>query len=183
MSKSIQEIPVKRIDGSDASLGDFGGSVLLVVNVASKCGLTPQYEGLESIYETYHDKGFEVLGFPANNFAGQEPGTNDEIQSFCQSTYGVKFPMFSKSSVTGDDRHPLYDALIEAKPDRVANAEGKLRGILDERGLGPKNETDIMWNFEKFLIGRNGEVIERFAPDVAPDDLAVKKAIEAALDA
>ena len=181
MATPIREIPVKRIDGSDSSLGDFDGSVLLVVNVASKCGLTPQYEQLEQIYKTYNDKGLEVLGFPANNFAGQEPGTNEEIQGFCQATFGVDFPMFSKISVTGDDRHPLYDALIEAKPDRVDNEGGQLRGLLEQNDLAPDNDTDIMWNFEKFLVGRDGQVIGRFAPDLTPDDPIVVKAIEDAL--
>ncbi len=181
MATPIQEIPVQRIDGSESSLGDFDGSVLLVVNVASKCGLTPQYEQLEQIYKTYNDRGLEVLGFPANNFAGQEPGTNEEIQGFCQSTFGVDFPMFSKISVTGDDRHPLYDALIEANPDRVDNEGGQLRGLLEQNGLAPDNDTDIMWNFEKFLVGRDGQVIGRFAPDLTPDDPIVVKAIEDAL--
>ena len=181
MGTPIQDISVKRIDGSDSSLGQFDGSVLLVVNVASQCGLTPQYEGLENLYETYNGRGLEVLGFPANNFGAQEPGTDDEIKSFCETSFGVKFPMFSKISVTGDDRHPLYDALIAAKPDRVDNEGGQLRGLLEQNDLAPDNDIDIMWNFEKFLVGRDGQVVERFAPDIAPDDPGLVEAIETAL--
>lgn len=181
MGNAIQELPLKRIDGSDASLGEYDGNVLLVVNVASQCGLTPQYEALEKVYETYKDKGFEVLGFPANNFGAQEPGTDDEIQEFCTAKFGVKFPMFSKISVKGDDQHPLYDAMIKAQPARVENEGGQLRGILEDNNLGPDNDTDIMWNFEKFLINRRGDVVARFAPDLTPDDPAVIGAIESEL--
>src|ERR1700712_3915863 len=113
---AIQDIALKTIDGSDATLADYAGEVLLVVNVASKCGLTPQYEGLEALYRKYNDEGFTVLGFPANNFAGQEPGTEAEIASFCSLTYDVDFPMFSKVSVAGEDKHPLFAALTEAQP-------------------------------------------------------------------
>ncbi|WP_029076073.1 glutathione peroxidase [Kaistia adipata] len=155
MPSPLYDIPVNRIDGSQASLGDYAGRVLLVVNVASKCGLTPQYDGLEALYRTYKDKGLTVVGFPANNFAGQEPGSNAEIQDFCRLTYGVDFPMFAKISVKGDDRHPLYDALA--------------------------GDEDISWNFEKFLIGRNGRVAARFAPKTVPEDPAIVSAIEAEL--
>ncbi|MCX5516849.1 glutathione peroxidase [Kaistia defluvii] len=155
MSSPLYDIPVNRIDGSQASLGDYAGRVLLVVNVASKCGLTPQYDGLEALYRTYKDKGLTVVGFPANNFMGQEPGTNAEIQDFCRLTYGVDFPMFAKISVKGDDRHPLYDALA--------------------------GDEDISWNFEKFLIGRDGKVVARFAPKTEPQDPAVVEAIETEL--
>ncbi len=155
MPSPLYDIPVDRIDGSQASLGDYAGRVLLVVNVASKCGLTPQYDGLEALYRTYKDKGLTVVGFPANNFMGQEPGSNEEIQEFCRLTYGVDFPMFAKISVKGEDRHPLYDALAGDK--------------------------DISWNFEKFLIGRDGAVAARFAPKTVPEDPAVVSAIEAEL--
>ena len=155
MSSPLYDIPVNRIDGSQASLGDYAGRVLLVVNVASKCGLTPQYDGLEALYRSYKDKGLTVVGFPANNFMGQEPGTNAEIQDFCRLTYGVDFPMFAKISVKGDDRHPLYDALA--------------------------GDEDISWNFEKFLIGRDGKVVARFAPKTEPQDPAVVEAIETEL--
>jgi glutathione peroxidase len=183
MTAPIYSIPVRKIDGKDATLSDYKGDVLLVVNVASKCGLTPQYDALEKVYQTYRDKGFKVLGFPANNFAGQEPGTDAEIQDFCSTSFNVDFPMFSKISVAGDDRHPLYKALISAHPDRVNKPDSPLKKILDERGLSPKSETDVLWNFEKFLVGRDGSVVGRFAPDITPDDPALTKAIEKELAA
>ena len=155
MPSPLYDIPVSRIDGSEASLGDYAGQVLLVVNVASKCGLTPQYDGLEALYRTYKDKGLTVVGFPANHFKEQEPGSNEEIQEFCRLTYGVDFPMFAKISVKGDDRHPLYDALA--------------------------GDEDISWNFEKFLIGRDGKVAARFSPQTEPNDPAVVSALEAEL--
>lgn len=155
MPSPLYDIPVSRIDGSAASLGDYAGQVLLVVNVASKCGLTPQYDGLEALYRTYKDKGLTVIGFPANNFKEQEPGSNEEIQEFCRLTYGVDFPMFAKISVKGDDRHPLYDALA--------------------------GDEDISWNFEKFLIGRDGKVAARFSPQTEPNDPAIVSALEAEL--
>lgn len=178
---SVYEIPVTTIDGRPQTLGDFAGKVLLVVNVASKCGLTPQYEQLEKLYEQLADQGFEVLGFPSNEFAGQEPGTEEEIMSFCRSTYGVQFPMFSKICVNGDARHPLYRLLVAAKPKAEANPEGGLRARLAERDLLPAGDTDIMWNFEKFLIGRDGEVLGRFAPDMTVEHPHLKAAIEQAL--
>jgi glutathione peroxidase len=181
MSNPIYDIGINRIDGSDATLKEHEGDVLLVVNVASRCGLTPQYEGLEKIHENYRDKGFAVLGFPANNFAGQEPGSNDEIKQFCETQFGVQFPLYSKISVKGDDRHPLYDALIGAHPDRVENEPSQLKKVLEENNLAPDNDLDVMWNFEKFLVGRDGTVIERFAPDVTPDDERLTGAIEKAL--
>lgn len=179
MSDSIYDIPLKTIDGRDASLGDYRGKVLLVVNVASKCGLTPQYEGLEALQKTYADRQFSVLGFPANNFAGQEPGSNDEIQTFCRSTYGVDFPMFSKISVSGADKHPLYAALTAARPD----AEGRegMEAMLRNYKMEPAPRPEVVWNFEKFLIGRDGRVAARFSPDIAPDAPALVKAIEAEL--
>jgi glutathione peroxidase len=173
---AIQDIPLKTIDGGDATLADYAGEVLLVVNVASKCGLTPQYEGLEALYRKYHDEGFTVLGFPANNFAGQEPGTEAEIASFCTLTYDVDFPMFSKVSVAGEDKHPLFAALTEAQP-KAAGTDGfreKLKGY----GMTPNPEPELLWNFEKFLIGRDGSVVARFSPDMAPGDDAIVGAIE-----
>jgi len=181
MANEIQGLLLKRIDGRTSSLRDYDGQVLLVVNVASQCGLTPQYEALENVYEKYKDLGFEVLGFPANNFGAQEPGTDEEIQEFCSSNFGVKFPMFSKISVKGEDQHPLYDAMIKAQPSRTENEDGQLRGLLEDNNLGPDNETDVMWNFEKFLINRQGDVVARFAPDLAPDDPTVIGAIESEL--
>lgn len=178
---ALYDIPVKRIDGSAASLADHKGSVMLVVNVASQCGLTPQYAELEEVYEKYRDKGLVVLGFPANEFAGQEPGSNAEIQNFCQTKFGVKFPMYEKIVVKGAGQHPLYRQLIEARPTAEHKPEGALRKNLDKHGLGPTNDTDIMWNFEKFLINRKGEVVGRFAPDFTPKDPAITAAIESEL--
>ena len=175
---SVQEVPVATIDGQAASLADHAGKVLLVVNVASKCGLTPQYEALEKLYEERKDDGFEVLGFPANNFGTQEPGTNAEIAEFCSLTYDVKFPMFSKVSVVGDDQHPLYRELTSSIP----RAEGEQADAFRERlrgfGMTPNEDPDILWNFEKFLIAKDGTVARRFAPSVAPDDPTVIAAID-----
>jgi glutathione peroxidase len=158
MSSQLQEIPLRQIDGSDTTLGAFAGKVLLVVNVASQCGLTPQYAGLQKLYETYRDRGLVVLGFPANEFGAQEPGTNGEIAQFCETRFGVTFPMFEKIVVKGAARHALYDALIAAQPGG-----------------------EIEWNFAKFVVGRNGGVVARFAPTVAPDDPKLVSAIEAEL--
>jgi glutathione peroxidase len=182
MANALYDIPLRRIDGSPASLGDHKGTVMLVVNVASQCGLTPQYAELEEIYETYRDRGFVVLGFPANEFAKQEPGSNPEIQQFCQTTFGVKFPMFEKIVVKGAGQHPLYQQLIAARPTAQPKPDGTLRKTLEQHGLAPTNETDIMWNFEKFLLNRRGEVVGRFAPDIAPKDPALTSAIEAELN-
>jgi len=182
MSTALYDIPLRRIDGSTASLADHKGAVLLVVNVASRCGLTPQYTELEEIYETYRDRGFAVLGFPANEFAGQEPGSNADIQQFCQTKFGVKFPMFEKIVVKGDGQHPLYRQLIAECPTAQQKPNGTLRKTLDQHRLGPSNETDIMWNFEKFLVNRHGHVVGRFAPDITPKDSAITTAIEAELN-
>jgi glutathione peroxidase len=176
----LQEIEVLTIDGRPASLADHAGDVLLIVNVASKCGLTPQYEQLEALYEQRRSEGFTVLGFPANNFGGQEPGTNEEITEFCETNYAVQFPLFSKISVKGDDRHPLYDALTAAAP-RAEGDPDAFREILRGHDLEPSEDPDILWNFEKFLVGRDGTVIHRFAPAMRPDDPAVVTAIDAAL--
>jgi glutathione peroxidase len=181
MAADIYSIPVKRIDGAPAALADYKGKVALVVNVASKCGLTPQYDGLEKLYETYRDKGFTVLGFPANEFAGQEPGTNAEIQEFCRSTYSVQFPMFEKIVVKGAGQHPLYQHLTAAKPSAKEKPGGTLKARLAERGRVQEKPNDVLWNFEKFLVGRDGKVVERFAPDVTPDDPMITSAIQAEL--
>ena len=178
MSPSLAEIPLTRIDGSSASLADYAGKVLLIVNVASKCGLTPQYEGLESLYRTYAERGLIVLGFPANDFKGQEPGTDAEISDFCQSTYGVEFPMFSKIAVTGPEKHPLYRALTEAQPTATFKPESQLLGRLPKMEREPN---DIHWNFEKFLVDRSGKVVARFAPDTTPEDASIVQAVESAL--
>lgn len=177
----LYDIPVNRIDGAASSLANHKGDVLLVVNVASKCGLTPQYDALEKLHEKYSGKGFAVLGFPANNFGAQEPGSNAEISEFCTTNFGVQFPMFEKISVKGEDRHPLYAELVAEQPKAVQNDPSQLRATLDKHGLGPQNDTDVMWNFEKFLVGRNGTAIARFAPDITPDDPRLSAAIEAEL--
>lgn len=177
---SIQQIPLTTIDGKSASLGDYTGRVLLIVNVASKCGLTPQYEGLEALYEKYRDQGFAVLGFPANNFLEQEPGTDDEIAEFCRSTYSVAFPMFSKISVVGDDQHPLYRELTRAVPTAAGNPQAQ-RERLQGFDIATTDEPEVLWNFEKFLIDRDGAVIGRFAPTMEPTDPHLVGAIESAL--
>jgi glutathione peroxidase len=159
---NIHEFSCKTITGDTKPLRDYAGKVLLIVNTASKCGFTPQYEGLESLYRKYKDKGLEVLGFPCNQFAGQEPGTDADVQEFCTLTYGVAFPLFSKIEVNGPDRHPLYAWLTSAE-------------------VGPEAAGDIKWNFGKFVIGRDGAVVARFAPPTAPDDPALVAVIEKAL--
>ena len=176
----IATIPLTRIDGSTDTLADHKGNVLLVVNVASKCGLTPQYEGLEKLYEGYKDRGFEVLGFPANDFKGQEPGTHAEIEEFCKLNYGVSFPLFAKADVSGPDKQPLYAELIEAVPTKQGDVEG-MRERFRSLGMTPNEDPEVLWNFEKFLIGRDGTVVGRFAPALTPEDPALVTAIEAAL--
>ena len=159
---SVYETPIAALDGSDLDLSSLQGKAALFVNVASKCGLTPQYEQLEKIHEQYADQGFTVVGFPCNQFLGQEPGSSEEIAEFCSTTYGVTFPLSEKVEVNGDDRHALYEELT-AKAD----AEG-------EAG-------DVQWNFEKFLISPDGAVVQRFRPTVLPDAPEVIEAIEAQL--
>jgi len=169
MSTNIYDIPVNKINGEVASLAEFKGKVLLLVNVASKCGLTPQYEGLENLYEQYRGQGLVIAGFPANNFKSQEPGTNDEIQSFCTTNYGVKFPMFSKISVAGDDKHPLYEVLTTVQPKAISVSEVPFREKLKGYGIETNADPEVLWNFEKFLVNRKGEVVKRFSPDTLPD--------------
>ncbi|WP_145931547.1 glutathione peroxidase [Yersinia bercovieri] len=181
MSNPIYSIPVNTIDHQSVQLEKYKGSVLLVVNVASQCGLTKQYEGLESLYKTYHGQGFDVLGFPSNEFAGQEPGSDEEIQAFCRGTFGVEFPMFSKIEVNGPQRHPLYQQLIAAKSVAVKPEGSEFYQRLASKGREPKQAGDILWNFEKFLISRDGVVLERFAPDMTPEDPLLIAAITQAL--
>ena len=157
---AIHELVLQGLDGSDLPLAPFKGQVLLLVNVASKCGLTPQYAGLEQLQQDYQARGFSVLGLPCNQFAGQEPGSPEEIQTFCSSTYGVSFPLSAKLDVNGPDRHPLYTLLA---------------------GEGAEFPGEITWNFEKFLVGKDGRVLARFAPRTTPDDPALIQAIEQAL--
>ncbi|GAC1359122.1 MAG: glutathione peroxidase [Acidobacteriaceae bacterium] len=186
VATSLYDLPVQRINGEATSLADFRGQVLLIVNVASRCGLTAQYSGLEKLFQTYKARGFNLLAFPANDFAGQEPGSNQEIQNFCSTSYSVTFPLFSKIPVTGPNAHPLYQLLTEAQPTAQINDAG-FRANLDSflattgPGIVTNPEPGILWNFEKFLVDRNGEVIARFAPDMLPDDPRIAAAIEAAL--
>jgi glutathione peroxidase len=181
MSASILDIPVKKISGEETKLDEFKGKVLLVVNVASKCGLTPQYEGLEKIYEQYKGQGLVVAGFPANDFKAQEPGSNDEILTFCTANFGVKFPMFEKITVAGPEKHPLYTALIAAQPKAISLSEVPFREKLKGYGIDGNADPEILWNFEKFLVSRSGEVVKRFAPDTQPDAPELKAAIESEL--
>lgn len=181
MTASIYTIAVKRIDGTPATLGDYRGKALLVVNVASKCGLTPQYEGLQKLYDATHARGLEILGFPANNFGAQEPGTEAEISEFCSLNYGVSFPMFEKISVNGADRHPLYAALIAAQPK--AEGTDAFRARLLGYGMKLGDDSDVLWNFEKFIIDRKGNVIARLSPDITAEDPRLLKAVEQALAA
>jgi glutathione peroxidase len=181
MTTPLRTIPLTRIDGAPATLGDYGDKALLIVNVASKCGLTPQYEGLEALYREYHARGLEVLGFPANDFNGQEPGTDAEIGEFCRSTFGVEFPMFSKIAVTGPAKHPLYQALTEARPKAEFKPGSTFMERLKRSGKGDPDDPEVHWNFEKFLVDRQGTVIRRFGPDTDPRDPAIIEAVESAL--
>jgi glutathione peroxidase len=177
-TSAILDVPVERIDGTPTSLAEHTGKVLLIVNVASQCGFTPQYAGLEALYANNRERGVVVCGFPANDFAAQEPGSNAEIGAFCESSFGVKFPMYSKIVVTGEERHPLYDALVESAPVTTGDT-ADLRQHLVEFGVKPTAEPEVLWNFEKFLVGRDGRVVARFAPDVTPEDARLVAAIEA----
>ena len=161
-ASSVYDFTLNSIDGKPSPLADYKGKVLLIVNVASRCGFTPQYAGLETLFEKYKDRDLLILGFPANNFGGQEPGTNQEIKSFCSRTYHVTFPMYSKISVQGDDQAPLYR-------------------FLTDRSLNPSTGGAVQWNFTKFLVDRTGAVVARFEPDVTPDSREVVEAIERAL--
>ncbi len=181
MAHPIYRHNLTKIDGKPVTLKDYEGRVLLVVNVASKCGFTPQYERLEKLYKRFRARGFEVLAFPSNEFAAQEPGSNEEIAQFCETKFGVEFPMFEKISVNGSGRHPLYIDLIRAQPNHTKPADSKFESMLASHNLLPKNPTDIMWNFEKFLINRRGDIVGRFSPDTEPDDPKIVKAIEANL--
>lgn len=159
---TVHDFSARTIDGVEKPLADFAGKVLLIVNVASQCGLTPQYRGLQEVYEYYRDRGFEVLGFPCNQFGGQEPGTEEEIRSFCETRYNVTFPLFAKLEVNGPNRHPLY-------------------AYLTQQPTSPDGPGDIQWNFAKFLIDRQGRVVARFAPTTAPASEELIAAIEQAL--
>lgn len=179
MSSSVYDIPVKTIQGNETTLNQYAGKVLLIVNTASKCGLTPQYEGLAKLYNEKKDQGLEILGFPANNFLAQEPGSDEEIQEFCSLNYQVNFPLFSKISVAGEDKHPLYQTLTQAIPERIG--EGPWWKDLVDYGLTPNPKPEVLWNFEKFLINKKGEVVARFAPDIQADDARIIDAVNAEL--
>ena len=181
MNQTLYDIPLNNLAGQATSLRDFTGQVLLIVNVASECGLTPQYAGLEKLFETYRSRGLQVLGFPCNDFAGQEPGSASEIRDFCDTNFHVSFPLFAKVRINSEPRHPLYATLIAAQPQAMASGDPLLRDTLSKHQLLPKGDTDVMWNFEKFLIDRHGIVVARFAPDLAPDDARLISAIEDAL--
>lgn len=181
MQTEIDKIAFRLMDGKDATLADYRGKVVLLVNVASKCGLTPQYEGLERLFEEKRDDGLEVIGFPANDFGAQEPGTNEEITEFCTMNFGVAFPMAQKISVKGPGRHALYEALTQAQPVAIDPGKGAMREKLAGYGHTSDDPSEVLWNFEKFLIGRDGRVVARFNPDVTPDNPVLVEAVERAL--
>ncbi|EPZ52090.1 glutathione peroxidase [Bacteriovorax sp. BAL6_X] len=167
---NLNTIQFKDGKGLDKTIKDFNAKAYLIVNVASKCGLTPQYEALQNLYSEYKDQGLEILAFPANEFLGQEPGTNEEIQQFCNLEYNVTFPVNEKIIVKGEGQHPLYKALTESKKDAVRNDKPDFEQLLTNKGLISGMPHDIHWNFEKFLLDQDGEIIERFFPDIAPTD-------------
>lgn len=181
MQHDILNTEVTTIDGEKLSLTRFKGQVLLIVNVASKCGLTPQYEQLEALQRQYAQQGFTVLGFPCNQFLGQEPGNEEDIKTFCSTTYGVTFPMFSKIDVNGEHRHALYQKLVSAAPVALAPQGSGFYARMDSKGRGPQQPGDILWNFEKFLLGRDGEIRQRFSPDMTPDDATLTEKLRQAL--
>ncbi|SFC40149.1 glutathione peroxidase [Massilia yuzhufengensis] len=178
METQIVDIPFRLMDGSEATLAAYAGKVVLVVNVASQCGLTPQYEGLERMFAARRGDGLVVLGFPANDFGGQEPGNNESIAQFCETTFGVDFPLGQKIAVTGPARHPLYGALTRLQPQAIDPADGAMRARLAGYGYQQAAPSDVLWNFEKFLIGRDGRVVARFSPDLAPDHPVLVEAVE-----
>lgn len=177
---NIYDFRARTITGQEIALSNYRGKVLIIVNTASKCGFTPQYEELQSLYNTYADRGLEILGFPSNQFAGQEPGSNEEVQQFCRINYGVNFPMFEKTEVRGDNAHPLFNYLTQQAPFTGFNLNhpigGKLQSILQEKFPEMLAGDSIKWNFTKFLINRQGEVVGRYEPTTSP--LAMKEDIE-----
>ena len=179
MTKNLYDIDMRTIEGNETKLGDYRGQVLLIVNVASKCGLTPQYEALERLHERYEGQGLRVLGFPANDFLEQEPGSDAEIAEFCTTRYNVQFPMFSKISVTGPEKHRLYRHLQAEAPAtrRREEMEQSLAGY----NIQATEPPEVVWNFEKALVNRDGDVVCRYSPTVTPEDQELVSAIEAAL--
>ncbi|WP_127784094.1 glutathione peroxidase [Rhodococcus sp. X156] len=176
---ALVDIPFATADGRQVSLADHAGEVVLVVNVASRCGLTPQYEALQGLHSSLQARGLTVLAFPANNFMGQEPGTDAEIADFCSTQYAVTFPVLAKISVVGDDQHPLYAELTRQAPAAAGTSD--FRDNLRAAGIEPTEDPDVLWNFEKFLVSKQGEVVARFAPSVAPDAPEIVRAVEAEL--
>jgi glutathione peroxidase len=172
----ILDVPVKTADGRETTLAEYSGKVLLVVNVASRCGLTTQYDALESLFEEKRGQGLVVVAFPANNFKNQEPGTDEEIVAFCTTNYNITFPIYSKISVKGEDQHPLYQKLTASNVETTG--EGPMRERLSSHSIDTGAKGDVLWNFEKFLVGRDGHVVARFAPDVVPDDPRLVLAID-----
>ncbi len=177
----LLDITFENIQGETKSLKDFDAKAFLIVNVASKCGLTPQYEGLEQIYREFKDQGLLVLGFPANEFLAQEPGTNEEIQNFCQTQYDVTFPVLKKIVVKGSGQHPLYTKLTETKTEAVTDPESKFLDMLKEKGLLSGEAHDIKWNFEKFLVNSNGKIINRYSPDLKANHELILNDIKATI--
>lgn len=178
---SISKIEFKNKNGETKTFKDYLAKVYLVVNVASKCGLTPQYKDLQALYDKYNSAGLEIMAFPANEFLGQEPGSNEEIQEFCSLNYNVSFPVHQKIIVKGEGQHPLYQSLTTIKTAGLKEADSKFEEMLRSRDLIKGEAHDIKWNFEKFLVSSNGEVIERFAPDVSPLSELISKRIEAVI--
>ena len=181
MSTAIEQIPFTNMNGGTTTLAAYAGKVRLLVNVASQCGLTSQYAGLEQLFKDKSADGLVVIGFPANEFGAQEPGSNEEIASFCTMHFGVSFPLAQKIVVKGDGQHALYAALTSAQPAAIDPQNGAFAAKLAGYGLKRDVATDVLWNFEKFLIGRDGTVVARFNPDVAPDDARLLAAIDAEL--
>lgn len=181
---SIYNIPVTTIQGKAANTSDYAGKVVIIVNTASKCGFTPQYEGLEALYKQYHEQGLEILGFPSNQFGAQEPGENAEVESFCQINYGVSFPLFAKTDVKGSDAHPLFQQLTNAAPfqgfDSTNPAGARFQGMFEQHMPAELTTPDVKWNFTKFLIDRDGNVVQRYESYETPEQMA--PAIESLLN-
>lgn len=178
----LAQILFQSAKGESKKLSDFDAKAFLVVNTASKCGLTPQYEGLEKIYQAYKEQGLIVIGFPANEFLAQEPGSDEEIQEFCSLNYNVSFPVMAKTVVKGESIHPFFEKLIHENAEYIKNSEPKFEKLLRDNGLLTGEAEDIKWNFEKFLLDANGKLVARFFPDIAPDDERVKVKIQEILE-
>jgi glutathione peroxidase len=182
MKMNISNIEFKDSDDLTKTIKDYDAKIFLIVNTASKCGLTKQYESLQSLYKTYKDDGLEILAFPANEFLAQEPGSDTEIQEFCKINYDVTFPVNKKIIVKGDNQHPLYRALTDTVKDAKRNESNEFESLLTDKGLITGDSKDIHWNFEKFIVDSNGEVLDRFFPDVLPTDIKVTSIIDTILN-